>query len=432
MPLNLDHFLDVAANRTTSEIYLSGPDHSARAQTRGSLRSWLVSIFKGNQTRNQRAETTHVFVAALQEKVSLKLSGLQGARQEVREQYNEDADHIVQTLKGLLANQLNGQRALTADDIRRATEFIDSTLSLADNEKDEYAASLNREESIQLLETKARSFFGRNRIEDIHVSDAEAAARDAAITAAQELTMAERGIRVVSRAAPPPAPPTLVSYLRGYMQGTPPNMTHEEKLALTRSIRDDLREIRRITSTAIPLFETLSNGRTDEEAALGNVPAPLHANQWTAGIESGSDEAKSYLAAYKNLAECLGPMQALEYFLCADLAEEKREEFLDAKTHPLNSGGSITGERSVREMLDDFLDGKTLAEAEVAFLGSVRQSRILNQADQLRPGFRLAPSMSNPASNMSPVIRAVNSTPNDIWEVVANGLASNPRQTWRQ
>ncbi|MEK0416270.1 MAG: hypothetical protein RI949_276, partial [Pseudomonadota bacterium] len=72
MPVNLNQFLRVAANRTTSEIYVDGPAHQTRAQNRGSFRSWLVSVFQSDTARNQRTETAHAFIAALQEKVSAK------------------------------------------------------------------------------------------------------------------------------------------------------------------------------------------------------------------------------------------------------------------------------------------------------------------------------------------------------------------------
>ena len=417
MPLNLEHFLNIAANRTTSEIYVSGPDHRTTAQTRGTLKSWLVSVFKGDRTRNQRTETTHAFLAALQEKVTAKTSGLGNARPEVLAQYHEDTNRIVAGLRNILAEQLNGRTALTARDIRIAADFVDSTLAQADAEKESLLAHMHREDALAQLESTVLQFFGRESLPDIKLTDAEVSAKAVATRNAQEQAMAARGIRVVSRApdAPPPEPAPMLKLLRGYLAGNPEPMNFEQAEALLKDLRAQIRDIKHTCSVGIPKLTKLSNGESPEP------------NQWTKDIEPGSDEAKLYLNALTTMQDqYLGPMLTLEYFMRADMAEAKRERFLDSKTLNLNNGNTKTSDRSLREILDDFQAGKQLSEAEINFVTSAGNSRELNQINQMRPGFVTFSSGGNPGSLMTDVLDGAASVPNQIWSVIT-GQASPER-----
>jgi hypothetical protein len=415
MPLNLDHFLNIAANRTTSEIYITGQDQEA-ARTRGTLKSWFVSIFKGDQTRNQRTETANAFIAALRDKVAAKTNGLAGARDEIRNQYNEDTGQIVDSLRNILADQLNGQRALTADVIRIATSFVDSTLAQADAEKDSLLASMNREEALTHLETTALQFYGRESLEDIKLSDHAAKAKTDATRTAQEDAMAARGIRVVSRAPQAPAPDAMVKLLRSYLAGAPKQMSFAETDAVLKNLRTQITEIKDTCSVTIPLFEKLSKGET------------VNPNQWTNDIEPGSDDAKAYLNAFKTLKEeYLAPMLTLEYFLRADMAEMKREAFLDSKALRLNNGNDVTSERSIREILDDFQSGKQLSEADITFINNAGNSKDLNQVNQMRPGYQLFSGGGNPGALMTGVLESVSSVPNSIWQGITDVKAPDPK-----
>lgn len=392
MPLNLDHFLNVAANRTTSEIYVAGPDHQGRAQTRGTFRSWLVSVFKSDTTRNQRSDTAHAFIAALQEKVIAKTSGLANARQEIKAQYLEDTDQIVSSLRRLLDDQLNGRSALTANDIRKVTEFVDYSLEQADLEKNKLLNQLDREGAIEHLEGVADRFYGGNTV--------------------SEIRMANRGFRIAHRADQAPGPTSPAQILRGYLTGNPPAMDYDQKTALLNQLRADTQSIREITDIAIPLFERLSKGQSVEE------------NRWTDQIEPGSEDARTYLGAFKALKdEYLGPLNTLEYFLKADLAELKRERFLDTKELHLNNGDTATSERSLREILDDFQDGKQLSEAEVSFIRKAQGSRDLLQVNQMRPGYQLFSSGGNPRGLMTDALDTVALVPNHVWQVVTGQKA---------
>lgn len=397
MPLNLDQFLNVAANRTTSEIYVAGPDHQTTAQTRGSFKSWLVSIFKGDQTRTQRTETAHAFIAALQEKVSAKTSGLGDAREEIKGQYLEDTAQIVTSLRRLLDDQLNGRSALTANDIRKVTEFVDYSLEQADLEKNKLLNQLGREDAIEHLEDVANRFYGGNTV--------------------TEIRLANKGFRVASSVAETPGPASPAQILKGYLTGNPPALDYDQKTALLNQLRADTQDIRGITDIAIPYFERLSKGESVEE------------NRWTDQIDPGSEEARTYLGVFKALKdEYLGPMSSLEYFLKADLAELKRERFLDAKELHLNNGDTATSERSLREILDDFQSGKQLSETEVSFIRKAQGSRDLLQVNQMRPGYQLFSSGGNPRALMTDTLDAVALVPNHVWQAVTGQKAPNRKQ----
>lgn len=424
MPLNLDHFLNVAANHTTKEIYVAGPTHQPAAQTRGSFKSWVVSIFKGDRTRNQRADTAHAFIAALQEKVSAKASAFAGESQEVKEQFDEHASDIVGGLRKLLANQLNGRSALTANDVHRANEFIDSMLQWADEEKSNLVVSMSREEIIKHLETTAMQFYGRENFEDIHLTDAQAEANKEAVQAAQEQAMAARGIRVVGRAPQAPAPESRAQLLRSYLNGDPQKLSPEKAEEILAKVRSDVREIQSTCKAAIDVFGPLSRGEA--------VPPNQLANE----IEPGSDTAKAYLNAFTVLRdEYLGPLQTLEYFLKADVAEMRRERFLDAKELSLNNGDTITSERSVKEILDEFNAGNQLSEADVAFIDAALNSRAFVDIDRIRPGYALFSGGGSINSAITEVVDSVPLVPNHIWQVITNQaapdaalLVSNPSE----
>lgn len=389
MPVNLNQFLRVAANRTTSEIYVDGPAHQTRAQNRGSFRSWLVSVFQSDTARNQRTETAHAFIAALQEKVSAKTSTLGGANPEVIDQYGEDTAQIVESLKRLLADQLNGRKALTANDIHRANEFVDSTLGMADQEKDKLTAVLSRQEAIASLEGAAERFYGAQSF--------------------SEARMARNGIRVVHRTAHVPGLQLPAQSLRAYLTGNPPALSFEEKSALLAQVRSDINRTEDITAIAIPTFERLSRGEV------------LEANNWTTDVDPGSEEAKLLLNTFQTLQHAyLGPLNVLEYFLKADVAEGLRERFLDAKELPLGSGGTATSERPLREILDDFQAGKQLSEPDVAFARSALGSRALTQINQMTPGYLLFSGGGNPRVLMTKAVEAAQQVPNHVWQVLTD------------
>lgn len=387
MPVNLNQFLRVAANRTTSEIYVDGPAHQTRAQNRGSFRSWLVSVFQSDTTRNQRTETAHAFIAALQEKVSAKTSTLGGADPEVIEQYNKDTSEIVERLKRLLADQLNGRKALTANDIHRANEFVDSTLGMADQEKEKLTATLSRQEAIKSLESAAERFYGAETV--------------------SEVRLASKGIRVAHRTAHVPGPQLPAQTLRAYLTGNPPAMSFEEKSALLEQLRSDINSTEDITEIAIPTFERLSRGEA------------LEASNWTTEVEPGSEEARLLLNTFQTLKHAyLGPLNVLAYFLKADVAEGLRERFLDAKELSLGNGGTATSERPLREILDDFQAGKQLSEPDVAFVRSALGSRALTQINQMTPGYLLFSSGGNLRVVMTKAVEAAQQVPNHVWQVL--------------
>jgi hypothetical protein len=409
MPLKLDHFLNAAENHTTSEVYVTGDQHQAVAQTRGSFYSWIVSVFKGAQTRTERAETTEAFVRALQEKISEKTGELRGARQELREQYDEDTDQIVKSLKKILSNQLTGQRALTANVIRIATDFVDSTLAVADLEKENLNASLNRDETLQKLNTTALQFYGRQFIEDVNLTDAQAAANFEAVRGQQEVEMAIQGLHVISRTPPPATPDTLAHLLRGYLTGNPIQMDYETASAKLTQLRKDITDIRYSAGEAIPFLENLVAGNTVRE------------NAWTREIEPGSEEARFYLQSFKTLKdEYLGPMRTLEYFLRADVADMMRTRFLAAKAVTSNGGDTVTSQRSVSDILDDFLAGQKLSEQDTAFIRTALNSKEITQIDRTRPGYRVSSSGGNPNSSIEELLDATVLVPNHIWQVVTD------------
>jgi hypothetical protein len=409
MPLNLDHFLNAAQNHTTSEVYVTGDQHQAVAQTRGSFYSWIVSVFKGTQTRTERAETTEAFVRALQEKISEKTGGLRGARQELREQYDEDTDHIVNSLKKILVKQLNGQSALTANVIRLATDFVDSELTGADLEKEKLNASLNREETLQKLEATALRFYGRQFIEDVILTDAQAAANVDAALSQREMDLASKGLRLVSKPPPTPAPESLAHLLRGYLMGNPTQMDFDTANAKLTQLNQDISDLEWTAGTATRFFEELAAGNT------------VRANSWTRGIEPGSEEAKTYLNAFKTMhSDYLSPMATLQYFLKADVAEMMLDRFLASKQVTDNSGNTSTSERAIREILDDFRAGKTVSEEETGFIRKALHSKEFTQIDLVRPGHRISSNGGMSDSSIEHLLDATTRVPNHIWQVVTD------------
>jgi hypothetical protein len=415
MPLNLDQFLNISQTHTTSEVYLNEAEHEPVAQVRGSLRSWWVSLFKGDRTRTERTQTTMAFIDALKEKVTAKTAGLRDARQELKDQYSEDTEQIVASLQKILASQLTGERALTANVIRLAADFVDSELQSADVEKENLYARLSRDELLSQLETTALDFYQRDSLADISLTDADAQAKQAAQQAAAEANMASRGLRVVDRRPPPPAPESLAHLLRGYLAGNPPPMDYEKLNGIVTHLRSDVLEMRESLGIAITHFEDLCAGRSVNE------------NRWTREIEPQSEEARAYLDVFKKVNdEYLGPMQTLEYFLRADLAEMLRGRLLDAKEVKKNNGETATSERALREILNDFEGGKALNEADTAFVSAVLNSKELLRVDQIRPGFMTFSGGGNPGSDISGLLDSTLLVPNKIWQVVA-GQASPDR-----
>ena len=230
MPLNLEQFLNISQTHTTSEVYLNDAEHQPVAQVRGSLRSWWVSLFKGDRTRTERTHTTLAFIAALQEKVTAKTAGLRDARQELKDQYSEDTEQIVTSLKRILANQLTGQRALTANDIRRAVDFVDDTLQVADAEKENLHAKLSRDELLSQLETSALGFYQRDSLADIKLSDADAQAKHAAQAVAAEARLETKGLRLVNRQPPPQHPSHWHTRFEGIWRAIPPKWTMKRSM----------------------------------------------------------------------------------------------------------------------------------------------------------------------------------------------------------
>lgn len=417
MPLTLDHFLNAAANHTTKEIYVARENGEDRTQIRGSFKSWVVSVFGGDETRNQRTETANAFIDALREKVAAKANNLGNAHQEVRSQYDEDTSRIVNGIRKILANQLNGRSALTADVIHLVTDYVDSALAQADVDKDALIASMNRDEALAHLENTAMQFYGRKSLADIHLNDAAAKAKADADRDIQETGLRARGLSVASRRGEleGSTPDANVKLLRNYLNGKPEPMSYEKLDATLTQLRADIRRIKETCGEAIPLFKNLSNGD------------PVNPNQWTNEIEPGSEEAKFYLNAFRTLQDqYLGPMQTLEYFMRADMAEMKRDRFLDAKQLNLNNGDTATSERSVKEILDDFQSGKQLSEAEVKFIRAASNSRDFNQINQIRPGYQSFSSGGNPSSLMTDVLDSVTLVPNGIWQVVTDQADPNP------
>ena len=313
----LSRFLIAARNNASKEIYITNAAND-RVETRGRFKSWLVRIFQRVDIRTQRAATANEFISALETEFRIRLQNIRGKKDGATlqaEYLDKFAFTAILRLQKLLANQLAGQRALTAYQVTFANNYVNFVLGRAATHVKLKAAELNLENSISFLESKVESFYGYNTFKEFLA--AEAAEKNGAsqtdstnrfelsegsedvfhtprlspveslFSAPSEAANASASNSAIRQTSPPENQPALVSYLQQYMQGFTPNLPDDEKRDLLRNLRSDVHKIKQITSDAIPRFILLSSGAGEENALLGPNFTPLKRMSGLQTLSSG-------------------------------------------------------------------------------------------------------------------------------------------------
>ena len=126
MPLQLDTFRTLAETGRHQQVLLDahGSAPAEQIKTRGSFSSWMVNLFRGESVRNEQRAVAQAFMQALQAHVQQGSGDSQQLSGALKADYGASMQEALDAVRGQLANQLEGTRALTTDDIRSALGFI--------------------------------------------------------------------------------------------------------------------------------------------------------------------------------------------------------------------------------------------------------------------------------------------------------------------
>lgn len=126
MPVQLDTFRNIAAQGGGQQVLLSD---AAGAQadgikTRGSFASFVVNLFRGEGVRQEQKAVAEAFVQALQTHLSTVSGEAAQLPDALKTDYTAAMNDALAVVRQRLANQLDGTRALTADNIHQALSFV--------------------------------------------------------------------------------------------------------------------------------------------------------------------------------------------------------------------------------------------------------------------------------------------------------------------
>jgi hypothetical protein len=126
VPVSIDTFRQIAQNGGSQQVLLdaSHTEQATEIKTRGQFASWVVNLFRGDKVRTQQQVVAQSFLQVLQDNVQRENPSVQGMPEQLRSDYRMSMQEALSAVRRQLANQLDGTRALTADDIQLALKFV--------------------------------------------------------------------------------------------------------------------------------------------------------------------------------------------------------------------------------------------------------------------------------------------------------------------
>jgi hypothetical protein len=166
MPVQLDTFRNIAAQGGNQQVLLAGAGgpQADEIKTRGSFASFVVNLFRGQGVRQEQQAVAQAFVQALQNHLSAATGDAAQLPDALKTDYTATMQDALGAVRRQLANQLEGTKALTAEDIRSALGFVaevqQETLAPLMGESREAATVDLAGQRLQTLQTLAASLHG--------------------------------------------------------------------------------------------------------------------------------------------------------------------------------------------------------------------------------------------------------------------------------
>lgn len=126
MPVSIETFRHIAQSGGNQQVLLDA-SHNSQApeiKTRGSFSSWVVNLFRGEKLISQQQQVAQSFVQALQDNLQHQVPDALRVSEQLKSDYDTAMQETLGAVRRQLAKQLDGTRALTANDIQLALKFV--------------------------------------------------------------------------------------------------------------------------------------------------------------------------------------------------------------------------------------------------------------------------------------------------------------------
>lgn len=306
MPLQLETFRTLAETQRHQQVLLDSdaPAPTETIKTRGSFFSWVANLFRGDSLRGEQSAVAQAFMQALQSHVQQDNADTLQLTTALRTDYSSAMQAGINLVRGRLANQLAGTRALTTDDISSALSFI----------------ALVQQETLTPLMQEAR----------------ELAALETAGQRRQAATQVLDSFNAAGGAEKSPG-----ERLTAYINGHQPD------------------------AQAVAATQTMVESLKDNFLILGHSIREL---KQMASTSENPELLQSMQASLEHVKSLKGPVDALEWFNEGHRQEGLAKAQLDTKSVHLGNGDDITNPRSARELVAAFRSGEKLSAQDCQFL----------------------------------------------------------------
>jgi hypothetical protein len=306
MPIQLDTFRSIAEQGGNQQVLLSGAGgpQADEIKTRGSFASFVVNLFRGQGVRQEQQAVAQAFVQALQNHLSAGTGEAAQLPDALKTDYSSTMQDALGAVRRQLANQLEGTKALTADDIRSVLGFITEV----------------QQETLAPLMTESR----------------EAALVDLAgqrLQALQTLAASLHGGPVQAGSAG--------EHLAHYLSGG--NYTGEQVATVATQVRD-LEGALSQAQQSLKDLRSLPGGTADRPA-----------------LQALQQRLEAALADQT-------PVDMLKWFNESHRRVEMAQGHIDTTSVRLGNGDDVVSERTPRQLIEAFRQGEKLSEADRGFL----------------------------------------------------------------
>ena len=163
MPIQLDSFRNIAEQGGHQQVLLNAANTNTDAiKTRGSFASWVVNLFRGDGVRQEQHLVAEAFVRCLEDQLQQGTPESAQLNDALKSDYTATMQEAISAVRRQLANQLDGTRALTADDIRQVLSFVtevqDEALTPLMQENKQLVALEQAHQSLQSVRSLMTAF----------------------------------------------------------------------------------------------------------------------------------------------------------------------------------------------------------------------------------------------------------------------------------
>jgi hypothetical protein len=306
MPVQLDTFRNIAAQGGSQQVLLSDAagTQAEGIKTRGSFASFVVNLFRGEGVRQEQKAVAEAFVQALQAELGAVAGEAAQLPDALKTDYTAAMNDALAVVRQNLANQLDGTRALTADNIHQALSFVaqvqQEALTPLMQEAREVAAVDLAGQRLQTLETLTAS---------LHGGPAQAG--------------------------------SVGEHLAHYLSGG--NYEGDKVATVAQQVRD-------------------------LEGAIGNAKQSLRDLRSLPGGTADRPALQALQQRLETAVADEATVEILKWFNESHRRVALAHDRIDTNTVTLGNGDDVSGSRTPRQLVEAFKQGEKLSEADVNFL----------------------------------------------------------------